>query len=100
MKKTHFIFIGLIVLELIVLSYIYLDIFKLNPECKSACAFKPSFLTLFQPADFVESEICIARCDYFLPSVFYVWADLLIITIVVYAIYLIYYFVKKKGKKL
>ena|SRR3989344_1694368 len=98
MKKIHIVFIILAVLELIIIGYIYLDTFKLNPECKSACAFEPSFLTPFQPKEFVRPDECILRCDYFLPSSFYVIADLLIITLLVYAIYLIYYLMKKRAK--
>ena len=94
MKKTHIFFIILIVLELIIAGYIYLD----NSGCKSPCEFHPSFLVPFEPRDFVESEMCIMRCDSFLPSSFYVVADLLILTVAVYIIYFIFQARKWKRK--
>ena len=54
MKKANVIFIALIVLDLVIASYIYYDTFELNPQCKSAYAFKPSFLRPFPPADYVR----------------------------------------------
>lgn len=81
MKKINLIFIAAFIVELIVILVSY---YYLANKCGSACDLH-SFLN---PFGIGQPGFCIQICAYVPHPLFYIFSDLLIITIVIYLIYL------------
>lgn len=81
-NKTDFVFISIIILEILLIGILYL--FFQNP-CGSAC----NTQNLINPFGFNEPEICTMQCVQTQHFLFYPLADITILTILGYFVFLI-----------
>ena len=92
MKKPDKIFLILIAIQILIILVLYL--FFKNP-CGSAC----DNYSLLNPFGIGEDEVCISVCTETLHPLTYLFADTLIITLIIYTIYFFKTLKQMKGGK-
>ena len=100
MKKTHILFILIILLEIfsVIIIYFFLtDLCPSNYTCNKYSFLNPFGYNSICPdyTNLLVSQMCYPRPH----QLFYTVSDLLILTIVIYIIYLTYPLIKKPNKR-